>query len=93
MTDFTTGVGLAEFLTSRLGGCQVEDVYIDEDEDGRYLGLAFSDGETEYHLTFQQNGTVQLAQGPLEGETLDEVAAFDLSDVAPPFSEDGLGEG
>jgi len=70
---------------------EVEDVYLDEDEDGEnYLGVVFTDGEMEYHLTFQEDGTVQLAMGPLEGESLEEVATFNLSEVEPPYSEDGL---
>ncbi|MHB1160624.1 MAG: hypothetical protein ACYC3V_09905 [Chloroflexota bacterium] len=87
--EYRTGVTLAEELLSRIGGTEVQDVYIDEDEEGRYLGLVFSDGETEYHLTFEEDGTVQLAEGPLEGENLEEVATFSLNEVTPPFSEDG----
>lgn len=82
-----SGSGLADFLLGRLEGTRVEDVYIDEDEDGSYLGLVFSDGETEYHLTVDENGEVQLAEGPLEGESLEEVRSFRLDSVIPPFSE------
>ena len=88
--EFVTGARLAETLLSRIGGTQLEDVYIDEDEEGRYLGLVFTDGEREYHLTLQEDGTVQLAEGPVDGETLEEVATFSLGEVMPPFSEDGL---
>ena len=84
-----TGMALAGILMSRLSGTQVEDVYIDEDEEGPYLGLVFSDGETEYHLTFDAAGSVELAEGPLEGENLEEVVAFRIAQVEPPFSEDG----
>ncbi len=84
----TTGQTLAELLLSQLQGAEVEDVYLDQDEDGNYLGVVFSDGETEYHLTFQEDGTVELAKGPVEGESLEEVAIFDLGEVEPPFSED-----
>ena len=83
-----SGAGLAELLLSRLGGTQLDDIYLDEDEDGRYLGLVFSDGETEYHLTVDEEGVVELSQGALEGESLEEVASFALGEVAPPFSED-----
>ncbi len=89
MEEQRSGVDVAELLLSRLGGTQVEDVYVDEDEEGRYLGVVFSDGENEYHLTFEEDGTVQLAQGPLEGETLEEVTTFNLTEVDAPFSEDG----
>ncbi|MGE5620819.1 MAG: hypothetical protein ACM3US_16345 [Sphingomonadaceae bacterium] len=88
-----TGVSLAEELLSHIGGTEVEDVYIDEDENGRYLGLVFSDGETEYHLTFEEDGTIQLAEGPLEGEGLEEVTTFSINEVVPPYSEDGVEEG
>ncbi len=93
MMEYRTGVSLAELLMSHIGGTEVEEVYIDEDEGGRYLGVVFTDGENEYHLTFEEDGTVQLAEGPLEGEKLEEVTTFSLTDVTPPFSEDGLTEG
>lgn len=91
--EYRTGVDLAEALLSRLEGTELQDVYLDEDEEGRYLGLVFSNGETEYHLTMEEDGTVQLAEGPLEGEALEEITTFALSEVVPPFSEDGLSEG
>lgn len=93
MMEYRTGVSLAELLMSRIGGTEVQDVYIDEDEEGRYLGVVFTDGESEYHLTFEEDGTVQLAEGPLEGDSLEEVTTFTLGDVTPPFSEDGMVEG
>lgn len=93
MMEYRTGVSLAELLMSRIGGTEVQDVYIDEDEEGRYLGVVFTDGESEYHLTFEEDGTVQLAEGPLEGDSLEEVTTFALGDVTPPFSEDGMVEG
>ncbi len=93
MMEYRTGVSLAELLMSRIGGTEVQDVYIDEDEEGRYLGVVFTDGESEYHLTFEEDGTVQLAEGPLEGDSLEEVTTFTLGDVTPPFSEDGMAEG
>jgi hypothetical protein len=82
------GAELVELLMSRLEGTRLEDVYLDQDEDGNFLGLMFSDGETEYHLTVDDAGTVQLSEGPLEGESLQEVVTFDLSEVEAPFSED-----
>ncbi len=88
-----TGVNLAERLLAHIGGTELQDVYLDEDEEGRYLGLVFSDGEREYHLTFEEDGTIQLAEGPLEGESLEEVTTFSLGEVGPPFSEDGMAEG
>ncbi len=88
-----TGVGLVELMMSRLAGTRLEDVYLDQDEEGNYLGLMFSDGETEYHLTVDEDGSIQLAQGPLEGESLQEVTTFDLGEVLPPFSEDSASEG
>lgn len=87
-----SGSGLAEFLLSRLDGTRVEDVYIDEDEDGSYLGLVFSDDEKEYHLTVDESGEVQLAEGPLEGESLEEVKTFRLDLLTPPFSDDSAEE-
>lgn len=91
--DYRTGVSLAELLMSHIGGTEVQDVYIDEDEQGRYIGVVFTDGENEYHLTFEEGGTVQLAEGPLEGDKLEEVTSFSLADVQPPFSEGGIAEG
>ena len=93
MMEYRTGVSLAELLMSRIGGTEVQDVYIDEDEEGRYLGVVFTDGENEYHLTFEEGGTVQLAEGPMEGEKLEVVTSFSLGDVQPPFSEEGTAEG
>lgn len=90
MEEGRTGVTLAELLWSQIRGTEVEDVYVDEDEEGHYLGVVLSDGETEYHLTFQEDGTVELAMGPVEGETLEEVVSFNLSEVEPPFSENGM---
>lgn len=87
--EYRTGVALAEELLARLRGTELQDVYIDEDEEGRYLGVVFTDGDTEYHLTFEEDGTVQLAEGPLEGDELEEVTTFTLGEVGPPFSEDG----
>jgi len=87
-----SGAVLAELLMSRLEGTRLEDVYLDQDEEGNYLGLMFSDGETEYHLTVDETGTVQLSEGPVEGETLQEVTSFDLSEVEAPFSEDSSTE-
>lgn len=83
------GADIVRDLMENLEGKEVDYIYIDEDEDGRYLGVVLTDGETECHLTFQQNGFVQLAAGPEEGEELDEVLAFDLGDVEEPFSDDG----
>lgn len=91
--EYRTGVSLAELLMSHIGGTEVQDVYIDEDEHGRYIGVVFTDGENEYHLTFEEGGTVQLAEGPLEGDKLEEVTSFSLADVQPPFSEGGIAEG
>ena len=90
--EHRTGVSMAELLLSRIGGTEVQDVYFDEDEEGRYLGVVFTDGESEYHLTFEEDGTVQLAEGPLEGDSLEEVATFTLGEVRPPFSQDGMTE-
>lgn len=88
--EYRSGVSLAELLLGRLRGTELEDVYLDEDEDGRYLGLVFTDGENEYHVTFQEDGTVELAEGLAEGEFLEEVTTFNLSEVEPPFSENGM---
>ena len=87
-----SGSGLAEFLLSRLDGTLVEDIYIDEDEDGSYLGLVFSGDDKEYHLTVDEIGEVQLAEGPLEGESLEEVRTFRLDLLKPPFSDDSAEE-
>jgi len=87
--EFETGAELSQLLMGRLRGSQLEDVYFDDDEDGRFLGLMFSDGATEYHLTFEEDGTVHLAQGPVDGEELEEVVTFGLDEVEPPFSTDG----
>jgi hypothetical protein len=87
-----SGSGLAEFLLGRLDGTRVEDVYIDEDEDGNYLGLVFSDDEREYHLTVDKSGEVQLAEGPLEGDSLEEVKTFRLDLLTAPFSDDSTDE-
>lgn len=84
-----SGVSVAELLLSRIGGAELQDVYLDEDEEGRFLGLVFTDGETEYHLTFEEDGTIQLAEGPLEGESLEEVVTFGLDEVVPPYSDEG----
>jgi hypothetical protein len=87
-----SGSGLAEFLLSRLEGTRLEDVYIDKDEDGSYLGLVFSDGEKEYHLTVDESAEVQLAEGPLEGDSLEEVKTFRMNTLTPPFSDDSVEE-
>ncbi len=87
-----TGISVAESLLSHIGGTEVQDVYVDEDEGGRFLGVVFTDGETEYHITFEENGRVQLAEGPLEGEKLEEVTTFMLSEVTPPYSGESLAE-
>jgi hypothetical protein len=83
------GADIVKALLENLEGKEVDYVYIDEDEGGRYLGVAFTDGETECHLTFQQDGFIQLAAGPEEGAELNEVLSFDLATVEEPFSEDG----
>jgi len=83
------GADIVKALLEQLEGKTVDYVYIDEDEDGHYLSVVLTDGETECHLTFQQDGFVQLAAGPEEGEELDEVLSFDLDQVEEPFSEDG----
>ena len=83
------GADIVRDLMENLEGKEVDYIYIDEYEAWRYLGVVLTDGETECHLTFQQNGFVQLAAGPEEGEELDEVLAFDLGDVEEPFSDDG----
>ncbi len=84
-----SGIALTELLADRLEGTELQGVYFDEDDEGRpFLGLVLSDGEKEYHLTFDGTGTVELAEGPLEGESLDEVTAFQIDEVEPPFSED-----
>ncbi len=90
--ESSTGSDIVKKLLENLEGKALDYAYIDEDEDGRYLGLVFTDGETEYHLTVQEDGFVQLAAGPEEGETLDEVISFDLGEVQEPFSTDGIGE-
>lgn len=89
MTD-RTGTSLTELLTSHLEGTQLDEVYIDQDEDGNFVGLVFSDGETEYHLTFDDNGSIMLARGSLQGEMLQEVVEFSLDEVLPPFPGDVL---
>ncbi len=90
MMEGRTGVSVAEQLLSYIGGTEVQDVYFDEDEEGRYLGVVFTDGETEYHLTFEADGTVRLAEGPLEGESLEEVTTFTIGEVAPPLYQGGM---
>ena len=92
MASEESGADLSEFLMSRLEGTRVEDIYIDEDEDGNFLGLVFSDGDVEYHLTVDEGGIVQLAEGTLEGDSLEEVKSFQLDAVIPPFSEDSSAE-
>lgn len=84
-----SGAEIVKQLLENLEGTQIDYIYVDEDEDGQYLGLVFSDGETEFHLTMQQDGFVQLASGPEEGENLDEVLSFKLGEVQEPFSTDG----
>ncbi len=86
------GVEIVQQLLENIQDSHVEYAYIDEDDDGKYLGIVFSDGGTEYHLTFQQDGYVQLAAGPEEGNTLEEVMSFSLGEVEEPFSTDGDGE-
>jgi hypothetical protein len=87
-----TGAGITKVLAENLKGKALDYVYLDEDDDGRYLGLVFTDGVTEYHLTFQEDGYVQLAAGPEDGDTVDEVLSFDLAELEEPFSDDGVGE-
>lgn len=83
------GADIVKSLLENLEGKQVDYIYIDEDDDGRYLGVVLTDGETECHLTFQQDGFVQVAAGPEQGEELEEVLSFELGDVEEPFSADG----
>lgn len=90
--ELKVGSEIVESLLDNLEGRQIDYAYIDEDEDGRYLGLVFTDGETEYHLTVQQDGYIQLASGPEEGDTLEEVISFKLGEVEEPYSVDGAGE-
>lgn len=87
--EFETGVELSQLLLGRLKDSQLKDVYFDDDEDGRFLGLMFYKDDTEYHLTFEEDGTVQLAEGPVDGDVLDEVVTFGLDEVEAPFSADG----
>ena len=54
MEEEMDGVSLAERLLSAIQGTEVDDIYLDEDEDGKYLGVVFTDNETEYHLTFRR---------------------------------------
>ncbi len=82
------GADIVRDLMENLEGKEVDYIYIEEDEGGRYLGVVLTDGETECHLTFQQDGFVQLAAGPEAGEELDEVMAFNLGEVEEPFSDD-----
>lgn len=90
MEEGMTGMSLADRLLSAIRGATVDDVYMDEDEEGHYLGVVFTIDEMEYHLTFQEDGTVQLAMGEVEGESLEEVITFNLADIEPPFSGNGL---
>ena len=92
MESRRVGAEIVKEILENLEGSQIDYVYIDEDEEGQYLGLVFTDGENEYHLTVQQDGFVQLAAGPEEGESLDEVLSFNLGKVEEPFSVDGIGE-
>lgn len=87
-----SGAEILEKLLEHIEGTYVDYAYVDEDEDGKFLGIVLIDDEehTEYHLTLQQNGYVQLAAGPEEGETLDEVMDFNLAEVEEPFSNDGV---
>ena len=86
------GADIVRMLLENLQGKTLEYAYLDGDEEGTYLGLVFTDGETEYHLTVQEDGFVQLASGPEEGETLDEVMSFPLGEVEEPFSTESIGE-
>lgn len=88
--ESNVGAEIVARLQENLVGRRVDYAYVDEDEFGRYIGLVFTDGETEYHLTVQEDGAIQLASGPEDGDTLEEVMSFNLHEVEEPFSADGV---